>query len=111
MLANLLSGISFGWWLSKHTRHHVHTNEDGKDPDMVAGALVYTPRQAEALGGVARRLASVQQITLIPLLFLEAANLHAASVGALARRPAIDGPSSRRHCSSPTWLSSSWPRS
>ena len=46
VLANLLSGVSFGWWLTKHTRHHGHTNDDGKDPDIVAGVLVYTARQA-----------------------------------------------------------------
>jgi len=86
VLANLFSGISFGWWLSKHTRHHVHTNEDGKDPDMVAGALVYTPKQAGGLGRIGRRLARMQQVTVVPLLFLEAANLHVASAAALARR-------------------------
>jgi fatty acid desaturase len=86
VLANLLSGVSFGWWLSKHTRHHGHTNDDGKDPDIVAGALVYTPRQADLRGPVGREFARVQQVTLVPLLFLEALNLHVASVVALARR-------------------------
>jgi len=86
VLANLMSGVSFGWWLTKHTRHHGHTNDDGKDPDIVAGALVYTPRQADLRGPVGRGFARIQQITVIPLLFLEALNLHVASATALARR-------------------------
>jgi len=86
VLANLLSGFSFGWWLTKHTRHHGHTNDDGKDPDIVAGALVYTPRQVDRRGRFGRRFARTQQVTVVPLLFLEAANLHVASMLALVRR-------------------------
>jgi len=86
VLANLLSGFSFGWWLTKHTRHHGHTNDDGKDPDIVAGALVYTPRQVDVRGRFGRRFARMQQVTVVPLLFLEALNLHIASIVALVRR-------------------------
>ena len=86
VLANLLGGFSFGWWLSKHTRHHGHTNDDGRDPDIVAGALVFTPRQAAARGAFGRRFARSQQIAVVPLLFLEALNLHVASVRALVHR-------------------------
>ncbi len=86
VLANLLSGFSFGWWLSKHTRHHGHTNVDGSDPDIVAGALVYTPRQVGRRGTFGRRFARTQQIAVVPLLFLEALNLHVASIAALVRR-------------------------
>jgi len=86
VLANLMSGFSFGWWLTKHTRHHGHTNDDGKDPDMVAGLLVYTPRQVSRAGRFGQRMARTQQVTVVPLLFLEALNLHIASVVALVRR-------------------------
>ena len=48
--ANLLTGFSFGWWLTKHNRHHAHTNRPGKDPDLAPGALVYTPDQVRARG-------------------------------------------------------------
>jgi len=86
VLANLLSGFSFGWWLTKHTRHHAQTNDDGKDPDMVAGVLVYTPAQAGVRGRFGRRMDRAQQVTVVPLLFLEALNLHIASIVALIRR-------------------------
>jgi len=84
--ANLLTGFSFGWWLSKHNRHHAHTNRPGKDPDLAPGALVYTTGQAEVRGPVGRLVARIQAVLLLPLLFLEAINLHVSSVIAIARR-------------------------
>lgn len=84
--ANLFSGFSYGWWMSKHNRHHAYTNRPDKDPDMSPGALVYTPEQAAALGWFARLFARVQAFTLVPLLFFEAFNLHVASIVSLVRR-------------------------
>ena len=86
VLTNLLSGFSFGWWLSKHSRHHAHTNAEGRDPDIAAGALVYTPAQVEACGRFGRWFAGIQPFMVVPLLFLEALHLHIASVRALVRR-------------------------
>ena len=84
--ANLLTGFSFGWWLTKHNRHHAHTNRPDKDPDLVAGALVYTEGQVARRRAVGRRFARMQAVTVFPLLFLEALNLHLASVLAIGRR-------------------------
>ena len=86
VVANLFTGFSFGWWLSKHNRHHAHTNRPGKDPDMAPGALVYTREQVQDLGRIGRLYASAQAVLLVPLLFLEALNMHVASAAALARR-------------------------
>lgn len=85
-VANLLTGFSFGWWLTKHNRHHAHTNRPDKDPDMAPGVLVYAADQLEGRGRLGRLWASAQAILLVPLLFLEALNLHVASVVALAHR-------------------------
>ncbi len=86
ILADLLNGFSFDWWQTKHTRHHAHTNFEGKDPDIAPGALVFTPTQKEARGWFGRRFSRIQQFLLVPLLFLEALHLHVASMRALARR-------------------------
>jgi fatty acid desaturase len=85
-VANLLTGFSFGWWLTKHNRHHAHTNRPGKDPDMTPGVLVYAAAQLDGRGRLGRLWASAQVVLLVPLLFLEAINLHLASVASLARR-------------------------
>ena len=86
LLTNAIAGFSFSWWLDKHNRHHAHTNQPGKDPDLEPGALAYTRDQVEARRGVPRWFARFQAITLVPLLFLEAINLHVASIIDLVRR-------------------------
>ncbi len=86
VVANLLTGFSFGWWLTKHNRHHAHTNRPEKDPDLAPGALVYLPEHVLERGWFGRWFARSQALMLVPLLFLEALNLHVASVVALARR-------------------------
>ncbi len=34
VVANALIGLSFGWWVPKHSAHHAHPNEPGRDPDI-----------------------------------------------------------------------------
>jgi fatty acid desaturase len=73
-------GFSYGWWVDKHSRHHAHPNDEDKDPDIGAGALVFTTGQAQASGRVARMFYRYQAWTFFPLLLLEALNLRVASV-------------------------------
>src|SRR4051794_24691800 len=41
---NLAVGLSFGWWLDKHNRHHAHPNHAELDPDVApAGPLIHFP--------------------------------------------------------------------
>jgi len=84
--ANLLTGFSYGWWLAKHNRHHAYTNRLDKDPDVGAGALTFTAEQTFQRGAPGRVFARFQAALLIPLLTLEAINLHYSSIVALARR-------------------------
>jgi fatty acid desaturase len=78
--ANLGVGFSYGWWVDKHSRHHAHPNDEEKDPDIGAGALVFTTGQAAASGPIARVLHRYQAWTFFPLLLLEALHLRIASV-------------------------------
>jgi fatty acid desaturase len=87
VLANLGVGFSYGWWVDKHNRHHAHPNDEDKDPDIGAGALIFTSRQAQASGRVARSLYRYQAWTFFPLLLLEAVNLRVASVRYLLTDP------------------------
>src|SRR6266566_2372713 len=36
LLGNLGIGLSYGWWVAKHNRHHAHPNTEGADPDIAA---------------------------------------------------------------------------
>jgi fatty acid desaturase len=83
---NLAIGLSYGWWVDKHNRHHAHPNQEDKDPDIGIGALAFTPGQARVKRGVARFIARNQRHLFLPLLLLEAVQLHVSSVRALLAR-------------------------
>jgi fatty acid desaturase len=88
LIGNLGVGMSVGWWTGKHTRHHANPNHQDEDPDVGAGALVWTPDQARARRGSAGRwLARHQAFLFFPMLLLEGLNLHYASAKAIAIGP------------------------
>jgi fatty acid desaturase len=83
--ANLLVGISFGWWVPKHNAHHTNPNHEDLDPDISIAALAFTADQASAKSGLVRLIARYQAWLFFPLLLLEAAHLHLASLKAVMR--------------------------
>ena len=93
--ANLLTGISFGWWVPKHNAHHSNPNHEELDPDISITALAFTPEQASSKHGLVRLVARYQGWLFFPLLGLEAAHLHTASVkavlGCRGRANAVEG--------------------
>ncbi|MDH6463616.1 fatty acid desaturase [Micromonospora sp. A200] len=94
---NLLTGLSYGWWVDKHNRHHAHPNTEGKDPDITVAPLSFTAGQARRRRGLGALVVRSQAYLFFPLLLLEGLHLHANSVKALlgprhiARRPAEVG--------------------
>ncbi|MGY1454799.1 fatty acid desaturase family protein [Streptomyces sp. SS8] len=69
--ANLLLGMSYGWWNDKHNRHHANPNHIDKDPDVAADVLVFTRGQAAARTGFRGRLTRHQAWLFFPLTLLE----------------------------------------
>ncbi|MGW3788179.1 fatty acid desaturase family protein [Micromonospora chokoriensis] len=86
MCANLVTGISFGWWVDKHNRHHAHPNTEGRDPDLVVAPLSFTAGQAAAQRGLRALFVRHQAALFFPLLLMEGLHLHGASVRAVVRR-------------------------
>lgn len=86
--ANLLTGLSFGWWVPKHNAHHAHPNVIGQDPDIGAGAvaLSFTTEIANSRRGAGRFLARNQAWLFFPLLLIEGAGLHISGVQDVIRR-------------------------
>jgi fatty acid desaturase len=84
--ADALLGVSYGWWVDKHNRHHAHPNEPDRDPDVDAGALALTVQAAAGRRGLGRVLVRYQAWYFCPLLLLEAVSLHVNSVAWLLRR-------------------------
>jgi fatty acid desaturase len=85
--ANLLVGVSFGWWVGKHDRHHTNPNHEGLDPDIGIAALAFTATQARGKRGPYRLVARYQAYLFFPLLLLEAGHLRVASIKALLKQP------------------------
>ena len=79
-------GLSYGWWVAKHNRHHAHPNQLGRDPDIGGRAVAFTPEQARARGGAGRWLAGYQAWLFFPMLLLEGLHLHVAGVRTLLGR-------------------------
>ncbi|MEO3751555.1 acyl-CoA desaturase [Streptomyces sp. B6B3] len=86
---NLLVGLSYGWWISKHNRHHAHPNQVDRDPDIADGAIAFTEEQAGRRRGAYAWLARHQAWLFFPLLLLEGFNLHVASIRTLLRRGGV----------------------
>ncbi|MFE7589288.1 fatty acid desaturase family protein [Kitasatospora sp. NPDC057512] len=93
--ANLLMGMSYGWWMNKHTRHHANPNHEERDPDVAPELLVWSQRQARQASGVARFIGRRQAYLFVPLLLLEGLNLSFNSFRALrgpvVKRPVLEG--------------------
>ena len=84
--ADLAIGLSYGWWVDKHNRHHAHPNTEDKDPDIDIGALAFTAAQARAKRWrVTRFIARHQRYLFFPLLMLESVQLHKSSFDAVVR--------------------------
>ncbi len=85
LLGNLGIGLSYGWWVGKHSRHHAHPNTEDADPDISMRVLAFTPRQVRAGRGLYRQVFRYQAYLFFPLLLGEAFSVHVASIRALAR--------------------------
>jgi fatty acid desaturase len=81
IVANLLVGISYGWWQSKHTRHHASPNQEGADPDINLSAIAFTPARAHRHDNrLLRWLVERQGWYFFPILLFEGLSLHADGV-------------------------------
>jgi fatty acid desaturase len=81
---NLAVGLSFGWWLDKHNRHHAHPNNRELDPDVApTGPLVHFADQGAGRRGLLGWATRNQALLFFPITFLEGLNLHVASIRAL----------------------------
>ncbi|MFF0885379.1 fatty acid desaturase family protein [Streptomyces sp. NPDC003456] len=95
LVADLLLGMSYGWWMNKHTRHHANPNHEGKDPDVSPDILVWSRRQARRAKGLPGFVGKYQAALFFPLLTLEGLNLSFSSFRALKspsmKKPVLEG--------------------
>ncbi|MCE0459484.1 fatty acid desaturase family protein [Curtobacterium flaccumfaciens] len=84
-IATFVVGISYSWWMNKHTRHHANPNQLERDPDIAPGVIEFQPEAAPR--SRARQWFLRHQGTLFfPLLLLEGLHLHIQGVRYLLNR-------------------------
>lgn len=69
ILANLFAGLSYGFWMKKHNRHHAKPNQINADPDIAIRVLSFTTESLEAKSGP-EKVVSKNQGWLFPFLLL-----------------------------------------
>ena len=85
---NGLLGMSYGWWVDKHNRHHASPNHVDDDPDINNIAIAYNREQALERRGLMRWLAAYQAFAFFPMLFLLGVSMHISSFVHLGSRGA-----------------------
>jgi fatty acid desaturase len=86
--ANVGVGMSYGWWMDKHTRHHNNPNHDELDPDVAPEVLIWATESAWGRRGLKGFVTRHQAGLFFPLLTLLSIDLRVSSVKAL-RRPGM----------------------
>jgi fatty acid desaturase len=78
-----LVGLSYGWWIAKHTKHHANPNHEDDDPDLAIPVLAFTLDQSGQKRGFYRWVSGYQAFLFFPLLLLEGLSLHWSSIQAV----------------------------
>lgn len=83
VLANLFAGLSYNWWMTKHSRHHANPNNVAKDPDINIRVLSFTNSQAAAKKGLLKVVSRYQGWLFFPILTLTVFDLIISSSAVL----------------------------
>jgi fatty acid desaturase len=85
LAGNIGVGMSYGWWMDKHTRHHNNPNHDDLDPDVAPEVLIWATNSALGRRGLKGFITRHQAVLFFPLLTLLALDLKVSSVKAIRR--------------------------
>ncbi|WP_440710304.1 fatty acid desaturase family protein [Herbiconiux sp. YIM B11900] len=89
-LANLVVGISYSWWMTKHSRHHANPNVLGRDPDIARDVVSFTEADAARSTGAYAWFTRRQGYLFFPILTLEGLNLHLHGLRTVFGRDRVD---------------------
>jgi fatty acid desaturase len=85
LTADALLGMSYGWWVGKHNRHHANPNHVDDDPDVNSPAIAYSQEKALRRRGPLRFVAKYQAYLFFGLICLLAWSMHVSSIVFLVR--------------------------
>jgi fatty acid desaturase len=80
---NVGIGMSYGYWMDKHTKHHNNPNHDDLDPDVAPEVLIWATESAWGRRGLKAFITRHQAGMFFPLLTLLGIDLRVSSVKAL----------------------------
>lgn len=78
-VGNALIGVSYGWWVPKHSAHHAFPNQVGRDPDLDQ-ALIPPEDSVLDPDGTAPRKAYSRAVLFFPLMLLRSTGLHVLGI-------------------------------
>ncbi|GAA4668290.1 fatty acid desaturase family protein [Frondihabitans cladoniiphilus] len=90
ILAAGVVGMSYDWWMSKHTRHHGNPNTIGKDGDIAYDTVSFLEQDAVKQRGLSRLFTQRQGYAFFPILLFEGINLHVLSYKTLFGRKKVN---------------------
>ena len=91
LLANLLIGVSYSWWVDKHNRHHRNPNHVDLDPDVDFAPVAFSREQALAKRWPWRSIVKYQAYLFLPYLLGEHINVHVLGFDHVLRGRAKQG--------------------
>ncbi|MFJ9343581.1 fatty acid desaturase family protein [Streptomyces sp. NPDC101733] len=92
--ANVVNGVSFGWWVNHHNRHHSNPNHLDKDPDIGRRTAIFDIKQYATRKGHQKFVVRYQSVMFFVLLLLESFKMHKTAILAIAqgktKRPVLE---------------------
>ncbi|AJE85317.1 MULTISPECIES: fatty acid desaturase family protein [Streptomyces] len=93
---NLLTGVSFGWWVQHHTKHHNFPNHLSLDPDITRRQVIFDVKhRTKKTSTMARFIVRHQAWMFYVVIMLEGLRMHlsgyvAARLGVIKRHLVAD---------------------
>ncbi|MCK1794594.1 acyl-CoA desaturase [Streptomyces sp. XM4193] len=84
--ANFVNGISYGWWVNHHNRHHSHPNHLDLDPDIGRRTAIFDTKQYATRTRRQRFIVRYQSTLFFVLLVCELFKMQMTAYRAIARR-------------------------
>jgi fatty acid desaturase len=81
--ANLINGVSYGWWVGHHNRHHSHPNHLELDPDVGRRTIIFDMKQYPSRHGRQRLVVRYQSVLFFVLLVWESVKIHQIALNAV----------------------------
>lgn len=92
--ANLVNGVSYGWWVNHHNRHHSNPNHLDMDPDIGRRTAIFDLKQYPSRKGTQKFVVRYQSVLFFVLLVLEGFKMLRTAVLSIVqgktKRPALE---------------------